>query len=61
MMIAECAYLAAQEIAGEDSTVDVDFFKAERKRVWGTYATANKSQVSKKRESYYRPYTRRRR
>jgi len=61
MLIAECAYLAAQEIAGEDSQINVDFFKKERNRIWGTYQSANKSQASKKREPYYRAYVRRKR
>lgn len=61
MMVAECGYLAAQELAGEDSSFDVDFFRKERDRVWGQYSSNNKSQAMKRREPYYRAYVRRRR
>lgn len=61
MLVAECGYLAAQELSGEDSSYDVDFFKKERDRVWGQYSSNNKSQALKRRESYYRAYVRRRR
>lgn len=61
MLVVECAYQAAQELAGEDSSFDVDFFKRERDRVWGQYKSNNKSQALKKREPYYRSYVRRRR
>jgi hypothetical protein len=61
MLVAECGYLASQELAGEDSSFDVDFFRKERDRVWGQYKTNNKSQALKRREPYYRAYVRRKR
>ncbi len=61
MLVAECALLAAQEIAGEDSTFNVDFFLKEKNRIWGQYSNNNKSQALKRREPYYRAYVRNRR
>lgn len=61
MLVAECALLAAQELAGEDSSFDVDFFKNQKREVWGQYTSNNKSQAMKRREPYYRAYVRRRR
>lgn len=61
MLLDEVAFLAAQEIGGEDASFDVDFFEKQRNRSWGKYAMNNKSQASKKREYYYRmPVNRRR-
>lgn len=61
MLVVECAYLASQELSGEDSSFDVDFFQKERNRIWGQYTSNNKSQALKRREPYYRAYVRRRR
>lgn len=61
MLVAECGRLAAQELSGEDSSFDVDFFNRERNRIWGQYKSNNKSQAMKRREPYYRAYVRRRR
>lgn len=52
-LLYECAYIVAQDLGGEDSQFDVDIFKKRRDEVWGAYLNRYKSEVIKKRESYY--------
>lgn len=54
LLLYETAYLVAQEIAGEDSAFDIDFWRLKRDETWNTYMAANKSEASKRRQSYYR-------
>lgn len=49
----ELGELVAQEMQGEDSTVDVDYWTKKKTETWDTYMRANKSEAQKRRNSYY--------
>lgn len=61
LLIAELNFLAAQEIGAQDAAFDVAYFEKMRNSAFQSYGAKNKSQALKRRESYYRPYSRRRR
>jgi hypothetical protein len=61
LFIAELNFLAAQEIGAQDAAFDVAYFEKMRNAAFQSYGAKNKSQALKRRESYYRPYSRRRR
>lgn len=54
VLLYEVCYLIAQEIQGEDATFDVQFFKNKRDEVWDTYMRSYRSEVQKRRSTYYR-------
>lgn len=54
LLLYETAYLVAQEIQGEDATFDVTFFKNKRDEVWDSYMRSYRSEVQKRRSTYYR-------
>lgn len=49
-----CAYLAAQQIQGQDSAFDLNFAKEEWKNALDKYRAKNKSEVQKPTQPYYR-------
>lgn len=59
VLLYEVCYLVAQELGGEDTQVDVDFWRRKRDEIWSTYMQNNKSQALKPRASYYRMFGRR--
>lgn len=54
LLLYETADLAAQEIAGEDSSFDRAYFEARRKEAWRDYTKNNKSEAKPKTARYYR-------
>lgn len=54
VLLYETCYLIAQEIQGEDATFDATFFKNKRDEVWDTYMRSYRSEVQKRRSTYYR-------
>lgn len=54
VLLYEVAFLAAQEIQGEDATFDVTFFARKRDEVWNNYMINYKSEALKRRSTYYR-------
>jgi len=59
ILLYETAYLIAQQLGGEDTQIDVDYFKRKRDEVWSTYLQSNKTVALKPRASYYRLFNRR--
>lgn len=54
ILLYEVCYLIAQELAGEDSTFDSNFWETKRDEAWDTYKSANKTEAKKPRVYYYR-------
>lgn len=61
ILLYETCLLIAQEIAGEDSSFDVAYWRQQKTEIWSGYKTANKSEAQKRRTTYYRHYNQRRR
>lgn len=59
VLLYETAYLIAQQLGGEDSQVDVDYYKRKRDETWSAYLQSNKTVALKPRASYYRIFNRR--
>ena len=60
LLLYETAELIAQELQGEDSSFDLNYWINKKQDVWKTYQINNKSQAQKKRLDYYRTSSRRR-
>jgi len=54
ILMAECSLILAQQIQGEDSRYDVDFWENFLANAYKQYAGTNKSERLKKRTTYYR-------
>ncbi len=54
LLLYEMALLAAQELQGEDSSFDVNYWENKKTEVWKDYMSNNKSEAIKRGETYYR-------
>ena len=59
ILLYETAYLAAQEVQGEDSSFDVEFFRRKKEELYKEYAMSNVSEEIKPQSRYYRTVDRR--
>lgn len=54
LFIYELAELCGQEIAGKDSSFDLNYIITKKKETWDTYTASNKSERQKQRTTYYK-------
>ena len=57
----ELLELVAQELQGEDSSFDVEFWRDKKKEQWDAYIANNRSEAQPSQDTYYRQLYRRRR